>query len=126
MELLTASYGSWRPGTGSPVAISLTTPRWRPEAADWPQCYELCPRWRYFHAPAAEFEAAYVAQLEGFGVQLIHAALTWIAREAYEAPSERLVLCCWESPEAAETGCHRRQFARWWLENTGERIKEAT
>jgi hypothetical protein len=124
VELLTASYGSWRPGAGSPVSISLTTPRWRPEAADWPQCWALCPRWRFFHAEPAEFDRQYLAQLERYGVGRIHAALAKIAREAYEAPSQRLALCCWEPPEAAETTCHRRTFAAWWLLATGELVEE--
>lgn len=124
MQFLTASYGSWRPGTGSPVAISLTRPRWRPEAAGWPQCWLLCPRWAWFRAEPAEFDRQYLAQLERYGVERIHAALARIAAEAYEAPSERLCLICWEPPEAAETGCHRRTFAAWWLHQTGELIPE--
>jgi hypothetical protein len=124
VELATASYGSWRPGTGSPVAISLTRPRWRPETADWPCCWLLTPRWAWFHAPAEEFDRQYLAQLERYGVQRIHAALARIAREAYEAPSERLVLCCWEAPETCETTCHRRTFAAWWLHQTGELVEE--
>lgn len=123
MQFLTSSYQAWRPGSGSPVSISLTRPRWRPEAAAWPQCWALCPRWQYFRAPAAEFDAAYLAQLDRYGVQRIHADLSRIAREAYEAPSQRLVLVCWETRDV-ETTCHRRLFARWLLETCGELVPE--
>jgi hypothetical protein len=126
VQFATASYRTWRPGAGSPVVASLTTPRWRPEAASWPRCWALCPRWAWFHAPADEFDRQYLAQLERYGVERIHAELARIAAEAYEAPSERLVLCCFEPPEAAETGCHRRTFAAWWMRETGEKIPELT
>ncbi len=98
MELITASYRTWRPGTGSPVVTSLTVPRWKPEAAAWPRCWELTPRWAYFKAEPAEFDAS-----------------------AYEAPSDRLVLICWEADPAR---CHRSQFSSWLLETTGELVPE--
>lgn len=125
MELLTASYRTWRPGAGSPVATSLLVPKWRPEAATWPRCWEVSPRWDYFKAAPAEFEAAYIAQLERYGVSRIMAALARIGRGAYEEPSDRLALICWETTDA-ETACHRRLFARWLLETCGERVDELT
>ncbi|HEV2372117.1 MAG TPA: hypothetical protein VGS19_08110, partial [Streptosporangiaceae bacterium] len=67
MELFTTSFARWRPGDGSSVVISLGVPRWRPEAAQWPRCWELCPRWRYFSAPDEVFEAEYRKQLDAYG-----------------------------------------------------------
>lgn len=121
MELLTASYRAWRPGAGSPVSISLSTPRWLPEAAQWPRLWEATPRWGYFHSPPEEFEAAYLSQLQRYGPQAISRSLARIAREAYLAPSDRLVLCCYEADPAQ---CHRQQFANWLLVTTGERCIE--
>lgn len=122
MQLLTASYRTYRPGTGSPVCTSLTTPRWRPEAADWPR-WPLTPRSSYFRASDAEFAKAYAEQLDRYGPQRIAAMLADIAANAYEAPSGRLVLICWEGDPAR---CHRRQFAAWWLRTTGEPIHDLT
>jgi hypothetical protein len=121
VDVLTASYASWRPGCGSPVSISLSTPRWLPAAADWPRCWLLTPRWAYFHAEPGEFERAYLAQLARYGPERISRCLARIAREAYQAPSQRLVLCCWETDWA---NCHRRQFAEWLLVTTGELVTE--
>ena len=123
MELLTSSYASWRPGSGSPVSISLSTPRWLPEAARWPRLWEATPRWSYFHAEPEQFDLSYVDQLDRYGSRLIAERLAEIAKTAFMAPSDRLVLCCWE-PLAKN--CHRGLWARWWLETTGERIPELT
>lgn len=123
MKLLTATYRTWRPGTGSPVVTSLMTPRWRPEAAAWPRCWPITPRWRHFHTPDDEFARQYTAQLDRYGAERIAAELARIAAMAYEAPSGRLVLICWEADPAR---CHRRQLADWWLHRTGEPIHELT
>ena len=124
MEFFTTSFGAWRPGSGSPVSIALTTPKWRPEAASWPRCWALTPRWAWFRAEPDEFDRQYLAQLERYGVAGIHERLARIAAEAYQEPSARLVLICWEAPQAAETSCHRRTFAAWWLHETGEVVEE--
>jgi hypothetical protein len=93
-----------------------------PDAADWPVCRYLQPRWSYFRAEAAEFGAAYLGQLERFGVSRIARDLHQIARQ--NGDPERLVLVCHESkmPVTAET-CHRRLWADWWLA-TGEEVEE--
>lgn len=107
---------------GSPVTISLLTPRWRPEAATWPRCWPVTPRWSYFHASDDEFDRQYVAQLDRHGPQEITRRLAQIAKTAYMEPSDRLVLLCWE---ADPDRCHRGTFARWLLQRTGELVTEA-
>lgn len=67
------------------------------------------------------FEAEYRKQLDAYGPQTITRALLKIAREAYQAPSDRLSLICWE-PDPAQ--CHQSQFANWLLVTTGERSIE--
>lgn len=123
MELLTASYRTWERASASgaaPVAISLTVPKWLPEAKTWPRVYRLCPRWSYFYADPAEFGRQYIAQLERFGVASIRDRLHQLGREL---GAERLVLHCWEA-DGSPASCHRGTFARWWLEQTGELIEE--
>lgn len=123
MQLLTASYGSWRPGAGSPVSISLTTPRWRPEAATWPRLWEATPRWAWFRAEPAEFGRQYLAQLERYGFDRITRRLAQIARDAFAEPSDKLCLICWETSDVERT-CHRRLWARWMMEQAGEVVPE--
>jgi hypothetical protein len=108
---------------GSPVVISLTTPRWLPQSTEWPRCWLLTPRWHYFGAESAEFERAYLAQLTAAGPERISRTLGWIAREAFQEPSERLCLLCFEADPAQ---CHRQQFANWLLVTTGELVTEIT
>jgi hypothetical protein len=121
VELFTTNYRAWRPGMGSPVVISLSTPRWRPEAATWPRLWEATPRRRYFHADPSEFDRRYLDQLEAIGAQQIARRLVQIARDAYLEPSDRLALCCWETDSSR---CHRATFAQWLLVTTGEKVTE--
>jgi len=124
--LFTSSYREWRPEHGAPVVISLQTPRWLPEAKSWPKLWPATPRWSYFHASAEEYDRQFTAQLERCGVQAIARRLAEIASSGFAEPAERLVLLCWEPSEVAETQCHRRSFAAWWLLSTGEKITEIT
>ncbi len=69
----------------------------------------------------AEFEAAYRARLDGFGVDVIRAALDDVARSAGAAG---VVLLCFEDLDDPEQWCHRTTFAGWWREQTGEDVVE--
>jgi hypothetical protein len=115
--LLTCSYRAFRPEFGTPVVASLQLPRWIPAAADWPQCTEIMPRWRYFRA--GDWEAQYRAQLARYGPRRIARRLEAIAREQ---DADRLVILCFE---ALPTKCHRGLFAEWLLVTTGEAAEEA-
>src|SRR3954469_2887028 len=65
----------------------------------------------------AEFEAAYRARLDRFGVEKIRGVLVAIAREARAGG---VVLLCFEDLDVEEQWCHRTIFAAWWREHTGE------
>jgi len=69
----------------------------------------------------AEFEAAYRARLDGFGVEEIRAALEEVARAA---GTEGVVLLCFEDLDDPTQSCHRTIFAAWWREQTGEKVVE--
>jgi hypothetical protein len=69
----------------------------------------------------AEFEAAYRARLDGFGVEKIRAALEDFARAA---GAEGVVLLCFEDLDDPEQWCHRTTFAGWWRQQTGEDVVE--
>jgi hypothetical protein len=69
----------------------------------------------------AEFEAAYRARLDGFGVDKIRAALEDVARAAGAAG---VVLLCFEDLDDPAQWCHRTIFAAWWHAQTGEEVAE--
>jgi hypothetical protein len=115
----TCSYSAWAPSSGAaPVVVSLTTPKWLPEAAAWPKVRRLTPQWTDFRT--ADWDERYLARLERFGVASIRDRLHNLGREL---GAERLVLLCWEL--SGHPGqCHRGVYARWWMEKTGEVIDE--
>ena len=98
----------------------LTLPKFRPEAQDWPRLWEVTPRWWYWRYERAEWDRAYLAQLNRYGPRRVARRLAEIAREQQ---ADRLVVMCYE-PLPAD--CHRGLFAAWWLTTTGERINEIT
>lgn len=122
VKLLTCSYRAFRPAPGRvPVAASLGLPRDMPEAADWARCWLLTPRGWYFRKSAAEYDAAFVAQMQRAGVAKIARVLHQIGREHDAA---ELVICCWEpTPNPV---CHRGLWAEFWLRETGEVVEELT
>lgn len=67
----------------------------------------------------------YLAMLSRVGVEPIRAALASLGKDA---GGRELVLLCFESLSAENLKkgqfCHRRIFARWWFEQTGEDIPE--
>jgi len=64
------------------------------------------------------FEKVYRAKLDGIGVDRITAQLARISDEEGGKP---LCLLCYEADPAL---CHRSAFARWWFEQTGQRVEE--
>ena len=117
MRLVTASYAAWRREFGAPVVASLALPKTVPEAASWPRCWALTPRWAYFRADEQVFEQAYLAQLERYGVGNIRGQLERIAAAGFAEPQETLVVLCFESDPFA---CHRGIWRCWWHEHVGE------
>jgi hypothetical protein len=101
-----------------------------------------------------EFRRVYLERLEGFGVEKIRRAFSEIAAlsergwgsdgsESRVAPGQRqhgtavpppsprsesaaplLALLCYEDLSEPGTFCHRRMFAEWWSERTGEKVEE--
>jgi len=118
--LATCSYAEFRPEMGVPVRISLGRPRWwRTSIPDSAFVPEITPRGWYFHASDDDFLAAYDAQLDSYGPELIQARFDGIAAEH----GEPLVLLCFEQL-ATGPWCHRTRFALWWHGRTGQSILE--
>jgi len=118
----------WRPGTNLVgVRITLGMARHLKYAVPF-HVRELAPHGRIFNLEGQAFDVAYRRQLERHGVERIAQRLSEVRQAA--GPEAAVVLLCFErcrlpgSDVVDETGCHRRVFATWWLERTGEVVPE--
>ncbi len=104
------------------VRTSLGSPRFMKCDAAMP---ELMPRREFLELGEADYRPAYVAMLEKIGVPALKRRFAEIAKLA---GNKEIVLLCFEAlrPDQIAEGqfCHRRMFADWWREKTGERIDE--
>jgi len=106
----------------APVRTTLGPPR-------FPTGYDLqgdlkvlAPSRSIFHLEGTAFDRAYREQMDATGVDVIRAE---IARVHEKTPASGLVLLCFEDVERlGELSCHRRCFAHWWQEQTGQAIPE--
>ena len=118
-QIFTTSFRRYRPEMGTAVVTSLGLPKWLPEAQSWPRCWVITPTPTLFHlADDDEFARLYVERLDRFGAQKISRALQ---RIAVEHQAGKLVLLCHESDWDS---CHRKLFAAWLMEATGELCRE--
>ena len=131
-DLATCSYPEFKSEMGLPVRISLGYPRYKLnyELESKAKLWALTPRRDYLSAPIDVYNERFTAQLERHGVDGINADVEEV-KEMFGA--ERLVLLCFERlgrhpktgklPKSTE-GCHRRDFARWYFDKTGDIIPE--
>ena len=119
-EIRTSCFRSYRPSMGQAVVIALTTPKWMPQAAEWPKVRRLTPKWSYLNASAEEFLREYLAQLDSYGVASIRARLELTARQT---GASTLVLLCHEA-DGSPDSCHRGMF-REWAARHGWEVTEA-
>jgi hypothetical protein len=117
--LLTGRYHTHRSEHGVPIATSIGKPRWPLPYTLEHEVRDLMP-WGLFGRDLAwaEFERRYRARLDRIGVARLRAQFDAIAAEH---PGRPLVLLCWER---SGEPCHRRVFADWWLEWTGQSAPE--
>ena len=121
VALLTGRYSTFNPANGVPVGITVGRPRFPLSYRLAATIDELAPfGLLYQHLKTEEFDQRYVRQLHRTGVAVIHDRLEEIA-ERHGGP---LVLLCFEDVHA-DQHCHRRTFARWWTERTGQPVPEA-
>jgi hypothetical protein len=103
-----------------PVQIAVGAPRGVAWARNVPRISELAP-YGLLKKPrleGEEFRSRYLERLQKSGAQAIQARFEAVYAE-YQVP---LLLLCWEPPGEP---CHRRDFARWWWQQTGQRVPEA-
>lgn len=119
-SIATCSFFEFEPSMGQPVRISLGRPRFR---ISWQlpsdRLEELTPRGWYFNAPPEEFGRRYLEQLDQVGP-----ARLWEIFQGLSTGNDRLVMLCFERNVQSAADCHRRRFAAWWFEQTGEFVPE--
>ncbi len=123
LDLATASYRTFHPSMGVPVQTSLGQPKW-PLGYDLTEEARVLMPWGLFDKDLSddEFTAKYRARLDKACVDRITASLALVASRHRD---ERLVLLCYEQvlgPQAKF--CHRRVWADWWTEQTGQEVPE--
>lgn len=125
VELATCSYSEFRESMGLPVQVSLGLPKFQLwYAADWNQqrVWEITPRHAYLRASDGEFTRRYLEQVQGYGADAIRRKFENLARVS---GADRLVLLCFEGLRTkGPNACHRRMFAKWWEQETGEVVPE--
>jgi hypothetical protein len=117
--LRTGRYTTHRAEHGVAVAASIGQPKWPLPYPLEHELRDLMPFGLFGRdLPPDEFEARYRKRLERVGVDRLRRQFQAIAAEHRGEP---LVLLCREKPGEP---CHRRVFADWWRERTGEAIPE--
>ncbi len=82
---------------------------------------ELTPYESFGSKDPFRYRELYLARLEHYGVEAIRQQLLKISA-AYD--NADLVLLCFEDVLLPGEWCHRRIFADWWFEQTGEIVEE--
>ena len=108
-------------GKYTTVRISLGTPKWNIGFHLDAEMPDLMPFGLLgkFDTESA-FRPAYFKRLDQIGTQRIYKQL-----QRLEDKGKDVVLLCYEDIRKGDDNwCHRRTFAAWWLERTGEVIPE--
>jgi hypothetical protein len=117
--LRTGRYTTHRPESGVAVATSIGQPKWPLPYPLKHELRDLMPFGLFGRdLPPHDFEAGYRRRLDRLGVDRLREQFEAIAADHPGAP---LVLLCWEKPGEP---CHRRVFADWWREQTGQNVPE--
>jgi hypothetical protein len=119
--LATGRYATFRPSTGVAVQTSLGRPRFPLDYELREQVRELMPRGLFGKKLSeAEFTRQYRALLDRLDLDALRAQLDAISKRNGH---KRVVLLCFEDVHAGGF-CHRRVFAHWFQERTGQLVHE--
>ena len=106
-----------------PVGISIGKPRWPLGYDVREQCYTLAPKGYMLKMEIGDFVPAYYEKLSGIGDDNVISTVEKMRKRA-ESEDKELVLLCYEDVRIEEEWCHRTIFAQWWMEKTGEIVRE--
>lgn len=108
-------------GTIVPVRISLGAPKFQLKYPVTEEIRALAPSGRIFRIQDLdEYRQAFTRQLDRIGPSAINGLLLEVA---HRHEGQDLALLCFCNVLGGAS-CHRRIFADWWLEHTGEAILE--
>jgi hypothetical protein len=82
---------------------------------------ELTPYKAFRVKDPDQYRRLYLERLEHYGVETIRQQLLKVSTANDDAD---LVLLCFEDVLLPGEWCHRRIFADWWFEQTGETVEE--
>jgi hypothetical protein len=120
-ELATSSYRSFDAEMGIPVAASLGRPKWPLRYTLEHEARRLAP-WGLFDVKdPAEFTRRYRERLDRLDLDALVAKFEAISAQH---GGRRVVLLCFEDLTKPGEFCHRRVFADFWQERTGQPVPE--
>lgn len=99
------------------VRITLGKPRF-PLGYRYVEMKELAPDGWMFHLEGDEFRRKYRQKLDDIGIEWLKVRFEEIRRSENR---DEFALLCFEPPGEH---CHRRDFAGWWEEKTGQTVAE--
>lgn len=119
--LFTTRYQRFRPEMGAPIQSSNGRPRWKlPYDLEFAAVETFPPR-KTIRWSQRPFEEAYREHLDSVGVEKLASRFRALVTATGQ---ERLVLMCFEELSKPGEHCHRRCFAQWWEEHTGDPVIE--
>jgi hypothetical protein len=119
--LATYRYATFRPSMGVPVQTSIGRPKFPLDYELREQVRELMPRGLFgTDLSGDEFTRRYRERLDKLDLDALRAQFDAISKRNGH---KRVVLLCFEDVHAGKH-CHRRDFADWYYERTGQRIPE--
>ena len=121
IDLFTTRYQAFRPRMGVPVRTTISPPRWRLPYELRHHIREIAPDRAYLRAPYDLFREKYFLKLDRTGPASLVAIMEGSATAAGDG---RLVLLCYEDLTKPGEWCHRTLFAEWWLDKTGDQVRE--
>lgn len=122
--LFTARFQSFLPAMGTPVQAANGKPRWPLKYDLTLAAPEVYPAWvlvRTLNDDEPQFRVRYRAGLDEVGVDKLASRFRALATAGGD---ERLVLLCYEDLSKEGWWCHRRMFAQWWQDQTGDEVRE--
>ncbi|MFD0783878.1 hypothetical protein ACFQZ8_08120 [Micromonospora azadirachtae] len=123
LQLFTNRYQRFRPDQGAPVRTTVGKPRFQLpyDVAGFARL--LAPTYGMLRMQEGPYRHIYLERLEAAGVDLISEQLAEIADAA---GNDRLVLLCFcdLNVPPPDNWCHRRMFAAWWEDQTGNEVSE--
>lgn len=121
MKLFTSRYQRFNPEDGAPVRTTVGAPRFALTYEHAGEARLIMPTYPMLSLDEQPYRVAYLRRLDTAGVDAVHADLYAIS---VAAGDDRLVLLCFCDLSRPNAWCHRRMFANWWRERTGDDVHE--